>query len=76
MRADASNATLQGALDMYCVNSSRLISKAKYSILFGPNTRLEVRDEVCSQLNIALVDLLGKYLGIQSLDGIDRTPSV
>jgi hypothetical protein len=51
--ADLSNATaLRNALDMYCASSGQLVSDAKSSIFFSPNTNVLVREEICVHLNI------------------------
>jgi hypothetical protein len=39
MKADMTNATsLQNVLDTYCANSGQMVSLAKSSIFFSPNT--------------------------------------
>jgi hypothetical protein len=74
MTTDMSNATsLRNALDMYCANSGQLVSVAKSSIFFSPNTDVQVRAEVCAHLNILVESLTDKYLGLPSLVGIDRS---
>jgi hypothetical protein len=72
MKADASNAmSLQSALDLYCASSGQLVSEAKSSIFFSPNTRAELREEVCTRLNIVSEALIDKYLGQPSQVGVD-----
>jgi hypothetical protein len=74
MTADMSNATsLRNALDMYCASSGQLVSDAKSSIFFSPNTDVQVREEMCSHLNILIESLTDRYLGLPSLVGIDRS---
>lgn len=74
MRADASNATsLQSALDLYCASSGQLVSEAKSSIFFSPNTRVELGEEVCTRLNIVSEAPIDKYLGLPSQVGVDRS---
>lgn len=76
MNADTSNARgLQNALHMYCASSGQLVSDAKSSIFFSPNTPVEVRAEVCVLLNIVLEGLSEKYLGLPALVGMDRSDS-
>jgi hypothetical protein len=76
MKADASNATsLRNALDMYCASSGQLVSVAKSSIFFSPNTSAETREEVCEILDILVEALNDKYLGLPSLVGADRSDS-
>jgi hypothetical protein len=48
MKADTNNATsLQQVLDTYCANSGQMVSLAKSSILFSPNTNVLTRAEIC-----------------------------
>jgi hypothetical protein len=48
MRADMTNATsLQQVLDIYCANSGQIVSLAKSSIFFSPNTNALLRSEIC-----------------------------
>jgi hypothetical protein len=70
MSADMSNATaLRNALEMYRASSRHLVSEAKSSIFFSPNTNVLVREEVCLHLNILVESLTEKYLGLPSLVG-------
>jgi hypothetical protein len=74
MTTDMSNATpLCNALDMYCASSRQIVSDAKSSIFFRPNTDVQVREEMCSNLNILIESLTDRYLGLPSLVGIDRS---
>ena len=74
MRADTLNATsLSNALNMYCASSGQLVSDAKSSVFFSPNTSVEVRADICSQLNIVSEAISDKYLGLPSKVGIDRS---
>ena len=76
MRADTLNATsLTNALNMYCASSGQLVSDAKSSVFFSPNTSVEVRADICSQLNIVSEAISDKYLGLPSKVGIDRSDS-
>jgi hypothetical protein len=53
MKADMNNATsLQQVLDTYCANSGQLVSLAKSSIFFSPNTNTLARAEICEALHI------------------------
>ena len=53
MEADMLNGTsLQQALDTYCENSRQLVSLAKSSIFFSPNTNVNSRAEIFQHLNI------------------------
>jgi hypothetical protein len=50
MRADLQNARcLRKILEDYCTASRQLVSEAKSSILFIPCTRVETREEVCTE---------------------------
>jgi hypothetical protein len=76
MKADVSNATaLRNVLDLYCASSGQLVSEAKSSVFFSPNTRVEVREEICSKLNIVTESSSDKYLGLPALVGVDRSDS-
>jgi hypothetical protein len=74
MKADMNNATsLQRVLDTYCANSGQLVSLAKSSIFFSPNTNALLRDEICDALHIDTEALSDKYLGLPALVGADRS---
>jgi hypothetical protein len=74
MKADMNNATsLQRVLDTYCANSGQLVSLAKSSIYFSPNTNALLRAEICSTLHIDTEALSDKYLGLPALVGADRS---
>jgi hypothetical protein len=72
LKADVNNATtLQQILDTYCENSGHLVSVAKSSIFFGPNTHVDTRVEICNILQIDTEALSDKYLGLPTLVGDD-----
>jgi hypothetical protein len=74
LKAELNNAiSLQQVLDSYCANSGQLISVAKSSISFSPNTPVEVKVEICNTLNINTEALSNKYLGLLALVGADRS---
>jgi hypothetical protein len=74
IKADMSNATsLQQVLDTYCANSGQLVSVAKSSIFFSPNTHVLVRSEICQLLHIDNEALSDKYLGLPAIVGADRS---
>jgi hypothetical protein len=67
------NATsLQRVLDAYCQNSGQMVSVAKSSIFFSPNTNVLVRADICEVLHIDTEALFDKYLGLPALVGADR----
>ena len=73
MKADMTNATsLQQVLDTYYINSGQLVSLAKSSIFFSPNTHVILRAEICETLHIATEAISDKYLGLPALVGADR----
>ena len=73
MRADATNAiTLKRILDDYCDASGQMISSAKSSIYFSPNTSVDDKVDVCQILDIMTESLSDKYLGLPSMIGVDR----
>ncbi|XP_051218974.1 uncharacterized protein [Lolium perenne] len=72
--ADTNNATsLQRVLDTYCANSGQMVSLAKSSIFFSPNTNVLVRAEMCQALHIDTEAISDKYLGLPSLVGAERS---
>jgi hypothetical protein len=74
MKADMTNATsLQQVLDTYCANSGQMVSLAKSSIYFSPNTNVVLRAEICETLHIDTEALSDKYLGLPALVGADRS---
>jgi hypothetical protein len=74
MKADMNNATsLQQILDTYCANSGQLVSLAKSSIFFSPNTNALLRAEICEALHIDTEALSDKYLGLPALVGADKS---
>jgi hypothetical protein len=74
MKADMTNATsLQQVLDTYYVNSRQLVSVAKSSIFFSPDTNVLLRAEICKALHVEVEALSDKYLGLPALVGADRS---
>jgi hypothetical protein len=74
LKADLNNAiSLKQVLDSYCANSGQLVSVAKSSIFFSPNTQVDARVEICNTLNIDTEALSDKYLGLPALVGADRS---
>jgi hypothetical protein len=76
VKADMNNATsLQRVLDTYCANSNsgQMVSLAKSSIFFSPNTNVILRAEICEALHIDTEALLDKYLRLPALVGADRS---
>jgi hypothetical protein len=72
MKADTTNATsLQQVLDTYCANSGQLVSLAKSSIFFSPNTNVLARAEICQTLHIDTEAISDKYLGLPTIVGAD-----
>ena len=73
MKADQLNAqALRTILDEYCSASEQLVSKAKCSMFFSPNTDVEVKAEICQILHIMTESQSDKYLGLPSMIGVDR----
>jgi hypothetical protein len=74
IKADMDKATsLQWVLDVYCQNSGQMVSVAKSSIFFSPNTNVLVRADICEVLHIDTEALSDKYLGLPALVGADRS---
>ena len=76
MQVNMTNATsLIQALDQYCASSGQMVSEAKCSIFFSPNVDVEVKAEICTELNIMSEALSDKYLDLPSMVGLDRSDS-
>jgi hypothetical protein len=74
MKADMNNATsLQQVLDTYCSDLGQLVSLAKSSIFFSPNTNALLRAKICEVLRIDTEALFDKNLGLPTLVGADRS---
>ncbi|GJN38403.1 hypothetical protein PR202_gb27439 [Eleusine coracana subsp. coracana] len=50
-----------------------MVSDAKLSIFFSPNTVVETKGEICEALNIMMEALNDKYLGLPALVGADKS---
>lgn len=59
--------TLKRVLDNYCSSSGQLVSNAKSSIFFSPNTNVSMREDVCRKLDIVTEALSEKYLGLPTM---------
>jgi hypothetical protein len=76
MQADEANATnLKRILDEYCQASGQLVSTAKSSVFFSPNTHVEERAAICTRLEIMTEALTDRYLGLPAMVGADRSDS-
>jgi hypothetical protein len=74
LKADLNNAiSLQQVLESYCANSGQLVSVAKSSIFFSPNTNVDVKVDICTALNINTEAISDKYLGLPAIVGVDRS---
>jgi hypothetical protein len=74
LKADTINAiSLKQVLDSYCANSGQMVSVAKSSIYFSPNTDVNVRVAMCDILHIDTEAISDKYLGLPALVGADRS---
>lgn len=66
------NATcLKRILDDYCAASGKMVSAAKSSIYFSPNTNVDDKVDVCQILDIMTESLSNKYLGLSSMIGVN-----
>ena len=68
-----SAAALKSALDLYYAASGQLVSVEKSSIFFSPNTTVEIREEMCTTLNIMTEAMNDKYLGLPANVGADKS---
>jgi hypothetical protein len=76
MKANLSNATsLNQVLEQYCACSGQMVSEAKCSIFFCPNVDVQVKAEICEELNIFSEAISDKYLGLPFMVGLDKTES-
>jgi hypothetical protein len=76
MKVNLINATsLRRVLDQYFASSGQIVSEAKCNIFFSPNVDVEVKVQVCEELNITTEAISDKYLGFPSMVGLDRTDS-
>jgi hypothetical protein len=74
MQADEGNAEcLKRILNTYCRASGQLVSTAKSTIFFSPNTEVAERESICVKLDIMTEALTDKYLGLPAMVGADRT---
>jgi hypothetical protein len=74
MEANEENAKqIKKILDDYCSSSGQLISKAKCSIFFSPNTVVEEKARVCQELDIMTESLNDRYLGLPAMVGAYRS---
>jgi hypothetical protein len=74
MKANIVNATsLRQVLDQYCANSGQLVSDGKCSIYFSPNVDVQVKADICSELNILTEALSDRYLGLPAMVGMDKS---
>ena len=76
MKADMNNATsLRQVLDEYCASSGQLVSEEKSIIFFSPNVDVEIKAQMCTELNIHTEAISEKYLGLPSMVGLDKSDS-
>ena len=52
-----------------------MVNEAKCSIFFSPNVSVDVKAQVCEELNIMTEASSDKYLGLPSMVGLDRSDS-
>jgi hypothetical protein len=73
MRADLANASaLRQVPNSYCAALGQLVSEAKSSIFSSPCTSVEIREEICLELNILTEAITDTYLGPPTQVGVDR----
>ena len=59
--------------DLYCVTSGKMVSFKNSSYLFSLNTSVDVREQMCTTLNILTEALNDRYLGLPTNVGLDKT---
>ena len=52
-----------------------MISESKCSIFFSPNVDVDLKVQVCTQLNIMTEAISERYLGLPSMIGLDKSES-
>uniref|UniRef100_A0A8R7U3Z9 Reverse transcriptase domain-containing protein n=1 Tax=Triticum urartu TaxID=4572 RepID=A0A8R7U3Z9_TRIUA len=72
VNADSSR-ELNQILNSYEACLGQAINKEKSAILFSKNTKLEDKEELMNQLNIAIEGFSGKYLGLPCYIGRSKT---
>jgi flagellar biosynthesis protein FliR len=50
-----------------------MVSEAKCNIYFSPNVNVEVKAEICTNLNIMTEAISDKYLGLPAMVGLDKS---
>jgi hypothetical protein len=76
MQDDGENAAcMKHILDEYYQTSGQLVSTSKSSVLFSPNTKVDIRDAICTSMDFMTEALTNKYLGIPTMVGADRSDS-
>ena len=74
MQASIHNAeALKTILDSYCKASGQLTSVDKSSIFFSTNIKVEIKEQLCTTLNIMTEALNDKYLGLPANVGMDKS---
>ena len=73
MKANQHNAAaLKSTLELYCAASGQLVSVEKSSIFFSSNTKVGIKEQLCTPLDIMTEALNDKYLGLPSNVGVDK----
>jgi hypothetical protein len=52
-----------------------MVSEAKCSIFFSPNVHVDVKAQICTELNVMIEAISEKYLGLPSMVGLDKSES-
>lgn len=63
---------LKSVLDSYCVASGQLVV-LKILAFSSPNMKVEIREQMCTPLNVMTDALNDKYLGLPANVGLDKT---
>ena len=64
---------LQGILDPYEESSGQMINKEKSAIMFSPNTRRDVKEDVMRELSITKETMNERYLGLSVFVGNSKS---
>ena len=60
---------IRECLDKFCAASGSKVSFDKSRVYFSENTNLELRDSICTELQMEATSDLGKYLGVPTIHG-------
>lgn len=60
---------IMACLDQFCSMSGSKVSNAKSRVFFSRNTKEDIKQEICSELQMEETNDLGNYLGVPTING-------